>query len=91
MKEMGSLARATTKAIIQVTMSEDEARDTIRAIFEGVEDTESAEPANRVAKALMEVLGVRVRVQERIQAKPVAGGRKGRVASSAESAASEEG
>ncbi len=82
---MGALAQARIEAIVRLTMSEDEARDTIRAIMEGVEDPDSAEPANGVARALAKALGVQVRVQEREpeeRAEPVApqGRRKGRVA-----------
>lgn len=83
---MGKLAQARTEAIVRLTMSEVEARDTIRALMEGVEDTDSDEPANAVAKALMKALGVQVRVQERVPVRP-AGHRKGRVSPPAETPA----
>lgn len=91
------MAQARIEAVVRLTMSEVEARDTIRAILEGVEDTDSDEPANGVARVLMKALGVKIRVQERVpvqsnapQEPPTQGRRKGRVAPPPEPTTTEE-
>lgn len=60
------MARARIEPIVHVTLSEAEAKETIRLLLEGVEEPEGDEPGARVARAMVQAMGVKVRVTERV-------------------------
>ena len=60
------MARARIEPIVHLTLSEAEAKETIRLLLEGVEDPEGDEPGARVARTMVQAMGVKIRVTEQV-------------------------
>ncbi len=64
------VAKARIERVVHLVLSESEATETVRLLLESVEDPDADTPGNRVARAIIAALDLRVRTmqEERIPA-----------------------